>query len=73
MRVAGIEQVGIGTHNARCNPRQMPAAIPLAGAGGDDRLKVAVKRDGVVVLAHLSAQSLCDVQLIEEENGTKGW
>jgi len=72
MRVARIEQVSIGKHNARRDLGKVPATFAVLGAGSDDRFEVAVKRDRVVVLAHLSTQSLCDVYFVKEKNRVQG-
>jgi len=72
MRVARIEQVSIGTHDARRDPGKVPATFAVLGTGSDDRFEVAVKRDRLVVLAHLSMQLLCDVYFVEEKNRAQG-
>ena len=67
MRKAGIEQRGIGAHDPRRDPGEMPAAGALSGAGRDHALEVAVEGHRVAGLAHLPAQPLGKVQFVEEE------
>ena len=67
MHVAGVEQLGIGAHDLRRDPGEVPAPRAAAGASGDDALEVAVEGDGVVALPHLPAQPLGEMRLAEEQ------
>src|SRR5450631_3812551 len=68
MRVTGIVGLGIGTHDARRDPGEVPAALAASGAGRDYTVEIAVEGYGVATLPHQPAEIVRDVEILEEQN-----
>ena len=65
-----VVEFRVGAHDARRDPGEVPASFPLASAGLDHTLEVAVERDTIRGVPHQAAQALRDVKLIEEQHAT---
>src|SRR4051812_4623841 len=70
MHMSGVEKIGIGAHDARRDPGDVPLSRPATCAGFDDTLEIAIEGDAVAVLPQLPTQALGDVNLVEEQHAT---
>ena len=64
MHATVFTERGIGAHDARRDPGDVPAALAAAGASRDNALEIAIERDSVVTLAHKLAQPLRHVEFM---------
>ena len=72
MDVAGIKQRRIGVHDAGRDPSDVPFPFASPRAGLDHALEILVERDPVAPLPDLATQLLAEMNLVEEQDASRG-